>query len=82
MNRFSDMLAIMAGDKKTLEKYVPKEPKVRTLNKEGKFIIKSNFGGYDAGGDELSTKENAVIYTNYDIAKERANEIGGKVIKL
>lgn len=80
MSKFSDMLAIMAGDKKTLEKYIPKEPK--TPNKEGKFIIKSNFGGYDAGGDELSTKENAVIYTNYDIAKERANEIGGKVVKI
>lgn len=82
MSKFSDMLAIMAGDKKTLEKYIPKEPKVRTLNKEGKFIIKSNFGGYDAGGNELSTKDNAVIYTNYDEAKARANKIGGKVIRL
>lgn len=82
MSKFSDMLAIMAGDKKTLEKYVPKEPKERILNKEGMFIVKSNFGGYDAGGNELSTKENAVIYTNYDIAKQRANEIGGKVVKI
>ena len=78
--QFKDMLAIMAGDEKTLRKYAPKEPKVK--EKTGKFIVKSNFGGYDAGGNELSTKENAIIYTNYDDACERAKEIGGKVVKI
>ena len=61
MSKFSDMLAIMAGDRKTLEKYIPKEPK--TPNKEGKFI--KAVGGKEfprrALCDELSIEEHETV---------------------
>jgi len=78
--QFEDMLAIMAGDEKTLRKYAPKEEKVK--NKKGLFVVKSNFGGYHAGENHLTAKVNAIIYENYDDAKAVADVIGGKVVRI
>lgn len=67
---------------KTIKKYIPKElrhlPKEKS--KEGKFIVKTKLGYYD-GRNFVKSKDDALIYNDYDIAKEVAKPIG-KVVRI
>lgn len=80
------MLGLMGGSKKDLEKYLPKEPKVKDTN--GKFIAKLNaeyFMRFDSdSGFPITTKYKceAQVFDDFRKAKELVNRYGGKVIKL
>ena len=87
MNKI-DALNVAVGTEKdkqkVFKKYVPKELRheKKVPNKNGKFVVKLKNGLYYNGNDFTSNKYEALIYNNYDDAKEVIKLFNAKIVKI